>query len=141
MDIDDKTLEGRLDKLLSTIVRVEEPSCYGCGKFVRYSRRQASHYVPRIVKKTRWDRNNVHTCCSGCNVELDGNLKEYRKTLVKEIGEEEVLRLEEYYDRYKNGKLKAPTRAEKEKLYDEYLKKVRYLEKLNYNRRCIPEDW
>lgn len=52
------------------------------------------HFVPRGSKLVRWDINNSRPQCFKCNNELRGNIEEFRKRLIKEVGIEEVERIE-----------------------------------------------
>lgn len=115
-----KELEKRLDQLCSTVVRCREPRCFTCGKRLRFAERQAGHFVPRVVKWTRWDLDNVHTQCNRCNVELDGNLSRYREKLATQT----KVTLDALYNAYKQGTLPEPSFEHK---YQEYLFLLHYL--------------
>lgn len=72
--------------------RDEGKPCISCG---RYYELQAGHYYSAgHYPELRFDENNVHGQCVHCNMYLSGNLIEYRKGLIKKIGEKEVERLD-----------------------------------------------
>ena len=51
----------------------------------------ASHYFSAgKFTALRFNEDNVHGSCLRCNYFMNGNLLEYRKTLLKRIGEERV---------------------------------------------------
>jgi hypothetical protein len=55
----------------------------------------AGHYISVGSRPNlRFDEMNVHKQSAPCNNHLSGNQAEYRKRLIKKIGEAEVLRLE-----------------------------------------------
>lgn len=56
---------------------------------------QNGHYVSRSVRTTRWERSNCRPQCYGCNVMHGGQPITFRENLVKELGEEQVKKLEE----------------------------------------------
>lgn len=83
--------------------RVEEANsdgycrCISCGKIARWQDLQGGHYIPRAVRVTELDRDNVNPQCQQCNGFLNGNLTQYRYHLVRKIGEKRVQRLENLY--------------------------------------------
>ena len=137
--MDKKVLVQRLDRLTSVLVRMLEDRCATCGKKLLWKQRQAGHFVPRVVQKTRWDLGNVHVQCNKCNVELGGNIENYREFIASKLGEQTLSMYDFIYDAYKHGKLKAVTRNEMLEKYDEFLAAVRQLEKTP--GELIPEDW
>ena len=68
--------------------------CISCGKLMHWKESQGGHYIPRAVRATEIDPDNVWPQCPRCNGVLYGNLTDYRYRLVKRIGEERVQRLE-----------------------------------------------
>lgn len=101
-----KKLIKELDKVVSVIVRGRDDRCATCGRKLPYNKRQAGHFIPRVVQKTRWDLNNVNAQCSKCNVDLGGNINKYNKYIIEKYGIEEFKRLTSVYQQYKNGKIK-----------------------------------
>ena len=61
----------------------------------------AGHYPP-----LRFDEDDVHGQCIGCNKWKHGNLIEYRKGLVKRIGEERIKRLDLIAEAYRRNGFK-----------------------------------
>lgn len=56
---------------------------------------QACHYLSQGHHSAlRFNEDNCHLGCVKCNLFLHGNLVNYRKGLIKKIGEERVLALE-----------------------------------------------
>ena len=72
-------------------LRDAENGCISCGGKVS----QAGHYLSQGHHSAlRFDENNTNGQCVRCNLFLSGNLINYRKGLVKKIGEDAVNRLE-----------------------------------------------
>lgn len=119
--MDKKELERRLDRLCSTLTRCKEPKCFTCGKRLRYADRQAGHFIPRVVKWTRWDLDNIHTQCYECNVQKGGNLSRYREKLPIPTR----MTLDALYDAYKRGQLPEPDEVHRITLYNQLLTTIR----------------
>lgn len=119
--MDKKELERRLDRLCSTLTRCKEPKCFTCGKILRYADRQAGHFIPRVVKWTRWDLDNIHTQCYECNIHKAGNLSRYREKLPAQT----VAILDALYDSYKKGELPEPNEEHKIAEYNFLLSTIR----------------
>ena len=108
-----------LDALTSLYVRKKEKKCFTCGKRLLFRKRQAGHYIARSVLATRWNTDNVHVQCAKCNVDLGGNIDQYGEKLPPETRKY----LDAIYDKYKHGKLRAPSLKEMT-AYRDYLKEV-----------------
>lgn len=70
-------------------------TCISCGKTLSSDKCQAGHYVP--VSKSqllRFDYDNIHGECSGCNCFNEYHLIPYRSNLIQKIGLPRVERLE-----------------------------------------------
>ena len=77
--------------------RDENLPCISCDK--TYAKWDAGHYLKaEIYTKLIFNEDNVHKQCSYCNLQLAGNLIEYRKGLVKRIGVKRVEDLEDMAD-------------------------------------------
>jgi len=80
--------------------RDKEDGCISCGGSVE----NAGHYYESGQHpELRYDEENVNGQCIKCNKWNSGNLIEYRKGLVRKIGEDGVKRLdsiEAYWKRY-----------------------------------------
>ncbi len=68
--------------------------CISCGKLMHWKESQGGHYIPRAVRATEIDPDNVWPQCPQCNGVRHGNLTDYRYRLARKIGEERVKRLE-----------------------------------------------
>jgi len=98
-----KQLYNSLDRKFKMFIRKRDSfdgielagSCISCGKFVRGAKWHPGHFYPAgKVKSLRFDPDNCHGQCSQCNRHLHGNLLEYRKNLIRKIGEDRVLALD-----------------------------------------------
>ena len=127
-----KELVWRLDRLVSFYVRNSEKKCFTCGKVIPYYKRQAGHFIPRGVMKTRWLLENVHVQCNHCNVELGGNLEVYKKKRDPKVLEF----LQEYTELYNTGQLAAPTEEEMLVMYD-YMEQL--IKQSNFSHK--PPEW
>lgn len=66
--------------------------CISCGN---KSELQAGHfYSAGHYSHMRFNEDNTHGQCKSCNYYKSGNLIEYRKNLIKKIGEERVKELD-----------------------------------------------
>lgn len=129
--IEKKELGKRLDRLASLYVRRREKRCFTCGKRLAFDKRQAGHYVPRGVLAVRWHPENIHVQCAHCNVELDGNVKEYAERL-----DPDIRRVLDYAkERYNIGRAPAINETEMKILYNFYL------EALKKMKVPTPHEW
>ena len=72
-------------------------TCISCNK--SDAKWDAGHYLKaEIYTKLIFNEDNVHKQCSYCNLQLAGNLIEYRKGLIKRIGVKRVEDLEDMAD-------------------------------------------
>ncbi len=71
-------------------------TCYTCGSINNLKEVDNGHYQKREHKATRYHRNNCRVQCKTCNGDTKHNGKQdvFRKNLVYEIGENEVLEIE-----------------------------------------------
>ena len=77
--------------------RDKDLPCISCNK--SDAKWDAGHYLKaEIYTKLIFNEDNVHKQCSYCNLQLAGNLIEYRKGLVKKIGINRVQELEDMAD-------------------------------------------
>lgn len=72
-------------------------TCISCGERKRISggNYHAGHYYPSTVSALRFHEHNVNGQCDRCNYFLHGNQIEYRKRLIKKIGEDAVIALDD----------------------------------------------
>ena len=108
--LDRKRLIMELDKYCSLIVRISASNqfgiaeCYTCGKRIPWKYGDCSHLISRQWGGTRFDLTHLRFCCQHCNRDLHGNLKVFRKKLIKEIGQAKVDEL----DKKKSRKISTP---------------------------------
>ena len=81
-----KVLVERLDTVFSQYIRRtdainEIAECITCGKKDHYKKLQCGHYMSRRHYSTRWDEDNCHVQCAGCNVFRAGEIYLYGKYL------------------------------------------------------------
>ena len=116
-----KPLKNKLYELVQKYARLRDSDkqwrwkCISCWKKVKWDKADWWHYISRSNMSTAFNENNIHLQCKGCNWMLHWNLIEYRKNLIKKIGEPEVRRLE-----YLKHKAKKRTKEELEKKIDYY---------------------
>lgn len=86
-------LKAELDRLFSIYIRTSyandfgQASCYTCGKVDDWQNLQNGHFISRAHMNTRYDEQNCRVQCPGCNVFKSGNMVEYSRRLLKELGE------------------------------------------------------
>jgi hypothetical protein len=121
-----------LDTIVSLYVRHRDADeegnilCYTCGKEVTIATADASHYISRRCLITRFDaRNNIRSCCKGCNQFLSGNLSIFKKKL-----EEEQKGLSEYLEEISREMYK-PSNNELFHILLDFRKKFKLIEKKN----------
>ena len=91
-----------LDKVFQFYIRLRDSrsdgrcQCISCGKIVSFDKIQAGHYRSRKNMSTRWSELNVNGECFVCNCMEGDHLINYRKNLIKKIGEQKVNWLDAY---------------------------------------------
>jgi hypothetical protein len=72
-------------------------TCYTCGDIKPIKEVDNGHYMKRQHKNTRYHENNCRPQCKTCNGDIKHNGKqiEFREHLVNELGESQVLEVEE----------------------------------------------
>lgn len=114
------------DKYFNPYIRERDKNepCISCKttKDVQY---HAGHYMAAgNYSFLRFNEDNVHKQCGkNCNKELHGNLHEYRINLIKKIGLEKVMWLEE--NRHKELSLTIPELIELKQIYKLKLKQLK----------------
>ena len=82
-----KLLIKELDTIFSLYIRQRDnATCYTCGKQGSVKTMQNGHYISRSFHGTRWDEENCHCQCVGCNVYRNGNMSEYALRLINDYG-------------------------------------------------------
>ena len=92
--------------------RDKDETCISCrGKVA-----QAGHYISRgSSSHLRFNEDNVHGQCAGCNLFKSGNIVEFRFGIIKKIGFKRVHKIEEQRHDIKSWK-----RDELMKLLEKY---------------------
>lgn len=97
-----KSLETKLKTVLYPLIKKRDGNiCISCGKRGLKGRNWATgHYAKAELCNIVWryKPTNIHSQCFFCNKWRRGNTIEYRKNLIKKIGEENVIRIEENYN-------------------------------------------
>lgn len=95
-----KTLTKKLDDIFSIFIRMAfsdsdgVAECYTCRTRHKWQNLENGHFIGRQYTMLRWNRKNVRPQCHVCNGFNEGNKAEYRRRLVEDVGEQEVLWLE-----------------------------------------------
>jgi hypothetical protein len=81
-----KSLVEKLDKIFSIYIRRKDAindiaTCVTCNKKDHWTKLQNGHFMSRRHYNTRWDEDNCHVQCSGCNVFRSGEIYLYNKYL------------------------------------------------------------
>lgn len=87
-----KSLEKRLDVLVSTIVILRDGHCVTCGAT---SGLTCSHFVKREKKLVRWSRENCNAQCASCNLRHNYYPGAYTRYIESHYGLETLHRLQE----------------------------------------------
>lgn len=91
-----------LDKVFQFYIRLRDAmpggycKCISCLKIVPFDKIQAGHFRSRRFMSTRWSELNVNAECFTCNCMDGDHLLDYRKNLIKKIGENKVEWIEAY---------------------------------------------
>lgn len=98
-----KSLEKKLKRLLYPYIKKRDGNtCISCGKTGLIGMNwHAGHYAKAELCNMMWRYSpiNINSQCGRCNKWLAGNSVEYRKNLVKKIGEEMVVVIETEYNK------------------------------------------
>jgi len=85
-----------MDRVFQYYIRLRDvmPGGYGrcisCGKIRPFNHLQAGHFYSRRHMSTRWNEDNVHAECEGCNCFDGDHLLSYQQNLAKKIGMERM---------------------------------------------------
>lgn len=88
-----KALKKELDKVFSEYIRRREANpegvtrCFTCGKIGTWESMDCGHYESRAHLSTRWDEENCHVQCKGCNIFKSGNYPAYAVKLQEMYGD------------------------------------------------------
>lgn len=98
---------GKVDKVFSEFIRLRDAiasnmqgytRCISCGDIKFWKSLDCGHYQNRKFMYLRFNEHNCNSQCRICNRFNEGNKVEYRKGLVKKIGESAVQLLDERYN-------------------------------------------
>ena len=100
-------LVKKLDKVFSAYIRLRDvmPNgyfiCISCGKIKPISQGDCGHFYSRKHMATRFDEDNCHCECQGCNRADGDHLHGYTRNLINKIGKGRVDALEWKHNQYK----------------------------------------
>ena len=81
------SLKKKLDAVFSRFIRIRDKGvCFTCGIQKDIKEMQAGHYISRSHNNTRYDEQNVHCQCVGCNIFKSGNMPAYALKLMEVYG-------------------------------------------------------
>ena len=114
----------KLDRIFSEYIRKKYADewgmsrCYTCDAQKHWKELQNGHYISRAHMAGRWESQNCRPQCVSCNIFKNGNYTEYAARLVRDLGPDELERL--------NGlkKMVAQFSIEELKNKIEYYKKI-----------------
>ena len=98
----------KLDKVFSAYIRLRDTMpngcfrCISCGHIFRFEEGDCGHFHSRVHMATRWEPDNAHMECRGCNRVKADHLIKYRRNLIEKIGLDRVARLETMADSTKH---------------------------------------
>ena len=117
-----------LQVIFNTFIRLRDKNlgCISCGTQKETIKYDCGHFFSvGGFPNVRFDEDNCHRQCSNnCNVNLSGNIHEYRPRLIEKIGLERFEALE-FRARNKSGKLSIPEIEEKIRYYKEKIKELK----------------
>ena len=96
------TLMRNADDAFSLFIRTRDSQayegrafkCISCQRVWPIDQADCGHYVNRGHMSLRFNECNCSSQCRRCNRFQEGNIQDYRKGLIKKIGEQKVLLLE-----------------------------------------------
>ena len=92
-----QSLVKKLDRIFQLYIRLRDVNsqgafrCISCGKYKPFTQMDAGHFIGRASMSLRYSELNVFGQCRYCNRMLNGNLLDYRRSLVKKFGEEKEI--------------------------------------------------
>lgn len=82
-----KQMKKKLDEVFSLYIRKRDNGiCFTCKVQRPIKQMQNGHYISRTHTSVRFDEQNCHCQCVGCNVFLKGNIPKYSLELVRKYG-------------------------------------------------------
>jgi len=96
------TIMRKADDAFSLFIRTRDSQvyegkafrCISCQRVLPINQGDCGHYVNRSHMSLRFSELNCNIQCRHCNRFQEGNIQDYRKGLIKKIGEPKVLLLE-----------------------------------------------
>ena len=96
------TLMRKADEAFSLFIRTRDSQayegrafrCISCGRVLPIEQCDCGHYVNRSHMSLRFSESNCQGQCRHCNRFQEGNIQDYRKGLIRKIGEQKVILLE-----------------------------------------------
>lgn len=80
-------LKKDADRVFSIFIRTRDKGrCFTCGVVKPIKQMQNGHYISRTYSNTRYDLQNCHCQCVGCNIFRKGNMDEYAIALTQKYG-------------------------------------------------------
>lgn len=117
-------LKAELQIVFNSYIRERDKGkpCISCGQFKPL---QAGHFYPvKGYDFLRFNEDNVHGECAGCNCFDEGHLINYHENLITRIGKDRVDQLKEMARDYKMNGHKW-TRSELEAMIERYKNKLK----------------
>lgn len=117
-------LKAELQIIFNSYIRERDKCqpCISCGQFKLL---QAGHFFPvKGYDSLRFDEDNVHGECAGCNCFDEAHLINYNENLIVRIGNDRVRALKEKAKNYKMSGYKW-TRSELESMIEIYKTKLK----------------
>ena len=117
-------LKAELQIIFNSYIRERDKNqpCISCGQFKPL---QAGHFFPvKGYDSLRFNEDNVHGECAGCNCFDEGHLIGYYENLIVRIGKDRVDQLKEIARDYKMNGYKW-TRSELEAMIERYKNKLK----------------
>ncbi|MCF7945933.1 MAG: recombination protein NinG [Spirochaetia bacterium] len=72
-------------------------TCISCGKKLHWKESDGGHYISRRYRETELEEDNVWPQCKKCNMYGAGEHADYRRNLIRLIGEDRVQRIEDIH--------------------------------------------
>ena len=92
-------LVKKLDTVFSAYIRLRDVmpngcfQCISCGHIFKFEDGDCGHFHSRVHMATRWEPDNCHFECKGCNRFSADHIIKYQVRLIRKIGQERFDRL------------------------------------------------
>ena len=149
--LDRKSLETRLDKMVQTYARykwsykkddgMRYAHCVTCGREFPLNKGLAGgHFIPRGIKITRWDVDNVNPQCTGCNTYKNGAYIEYSSWVIDKYGKNWFDHMVSLMLQWRNNEIRNWKIDELRSKYRDTVELVRDFEESS-GEKLIPKNW